>query len=260
MFYDKFRDSQNLQTSGTESVVHETKNSSEYSSQYSEGIKRNEINAINCLLDNFYGKESLKIDLTRFLGFGMEEDGPFDGIAPDDAALDDPEEGSQSEGTDTDNLNDPFGNLVDEQENIFGDDQSGDDQGEQDQKTQQLEFDRNELLKSSHDLSTSIRQLFPKRFIELQDVIASNIKVVEKLSLYTGESDDIIQGIMGAYNDQNRLISDYLNIITEQTFDQIFEMYLKIHTNCMQIKETYDLILNELVPDKKRKVDAPLKS
>ena len=259
MFYDKFRDSQNLQTSGIESVIHETKNSSEYSTQYSEGIGRNEIKAINYLLDNFYGKESLKVSLNKFLGFGIEEDGPFDGIAPDDAALDDPDEGSQSEGANTDNLNDPFGNLVDEQENIFGDDQSGDDQ-EQNQKAQQLEVDRNELLKSSHDLSTNIRQLFPKRFIELQDVIASNIKIVEKLSLYTNDSDDIIQGIMGAYNDQNRLISDYLNIITEQTFDQIFEMYLKIHTNCMQIKESYDLILNELIPDKSSKVEAPLKS
>ena len=259
MFYDKFRDSKNLQTSGTESVVHETEDSSEYGSQYSEGIKRNEINAINCLLDNFYGKESLKIDLTRFLGFGIEEDGPFDGIAPDDAALDDPEDGSQSDGASTDNLNDPFGNLVDEQENLFGDDQSGDDQ-EQDQKTQQLEVDRSELLKASHDLSTNIRQLFPKRFIELQEVIASNIKIVERLSLYTSDSDDIIHSIMGAYNDQNRLISDYLNIITEQTFDQIFEMYLKIHTNCMQIKESYDLILNELTPEQKPKFEAPLKS
>lgn len=259
MFYDKFRDLENLQTSGIESVVHETKNSSEYSSQYSEGIKRNEIKAINYLLDNFYGNESLKIDLTRFIGFGIEEDGPFDGIAPDDAALDDPEEGSQSEGANTDNLNDPFGNLVDEQGNIFGDDQSGDDQ-EQDQKAQQLEVDRSELLKSSHDLSTNIRQLFPKRFIELQDVITSNIKIVEKLSLYTSDSDDIMHGIMGAYNDQMKLISDYLNIITEQTFDQIFEMYLKIHTNCMQIKESYDLVLDSLIPKHEDTKEAPLKS
>lgn len=253
MFYDKFRDSKNVQVISTEAETHKTENSSEYSRRYSDETKSNEIKAVECLLNNFYGTESTKINLSKFFGFGTEApDDPFDGIAPEDAALDDPENGSQSEGNDNQNdLNDPFGNLTDEQENLFGGD--GTNEESDNKVTKELEVDRNELLQASHDLSASVRQLFPKRFIELLDTIGTNIKIVEKLALYVDENDELIQSIMGAYNDQAKLINDFLNVITEKTFDQIFEMYVKIHTNCMQIKESYDLIVNEIIPDETKK-------
>ena len=204
-------------------------------------------------LDKYYNINSLKAGLEA-------DDDPFAGIAPDEASIDDttddnpvsddPSSMDNNElGSDELGGDDPFANLVDE--GTGGDDGFSDEgdpseqTDEQNQNNDQLKVDREKLLRASYSLGANIRKIFPPRFSELKDVLYNNIETMTQVEFHDIKAQECLVSIIKQYEKQIDLIKTFQDIIIDQPFDVIFRKYVEIFTNCMKLKEAYNILVEE---------------
>lgn len=186
---------------------------------------------------------------------GSGDDNPFGG---DDAGSDDgggfggddnPFGGDAGGGDDGGN---PFGGGGDDDFFGGGDDDSNDffgggddsDDGDGKQKKKEIKLNRKEIIEQEYDVNKQVRSIFPKRFLELQDVIKANISMCEKVVIQDASHIEIFDKLIAEYNRLAKIVDDYLAVIIEKPHDDIFSTYFTIFTNLSKLKDIYNDLLN----------------
>lgn len=166
--------------------------------------------------------------------FGGGDDNPFGG---NDAS----DDGGNPFGGGSDD--DFFGGGEDESNDFFG---GGDEEGEKKQKPKEIKLDRKAIIDQEYDINKQVRSVFPKRFLELQDVIKANISMCERVVIQDNSHIEVFDQIIAEYNRLAKIVDDYLSVIIEKPHDDIFSTYFTIYTNLSKLKDIYnDLVNNE---------------
>lgn len=212
---------------------------------------------LDSYVDELYDLNGLKI--IRFYPGLEADDDPFSEIVPEaedvsinNQASDDPMS------MDNNNLGDnsPFDGLVDESgemNDMFGDPQDAEQNPEQQAQNNQLIVDREKLLRASYNLGDNIRKIFPNRFLELREIIQSNLNSMELLELPQTENQEALRKLILLSEEQVKNIDIFLDIIADQTFDSIFRKYVEIFTNCRKLKDAYELLITDEEDTKNKK-------
>lgn len=223
--------------------------------------------------------EALSLNYPRWT-ISLEEDNPFDGIGTDDDISSDDNDAGFDDNNDTSTDDNPFGgddNTSDndqsggEDDNPFdfggdsnddngsdddffsgGDDDSndffggGDDNDDNQNKKpkKEVKLNRKDVLKQEFDINKQVRSVFPKRFLELQDVIKANISMCERVVIQDASHIDIFDQLIEEYNRLAKIVDDYLSIIIEKPHDDIFATYFTIFTNLSKLKDIYNELVN----------------
>lgn len=210
----------------------------------------------------------------------LEEDNPFDGIGEDsdfggddsaaDGGGDDNPFGGDDGGSDdggfgggddnpfgggdtgSDDGGNPFGGGGDDDFFGGGDDDSNDffgggddsDDGDGKQKKKEVKLDRKAIIEQEYDVNKQVRSIFPKRFLELQDVIKANISMCEKVVIQDASHIEVFDKLIAEYNRLAKIVDDYLAVIIEKPHDDIFSTYFTIFTNLSKLKDIYNDLLN----------------
>lgn len=219
--------------------------------------------------------EALSLNYPRWT-ISLEEDNPFDGIGTDDDMGSDDNDAGFDDNNDTSTDDNPFGgddnNTSDnDQSNPFdfggdnnddngsdddffsgGDDDSndffggGDDNDDNQNKKpkKEVKLNRKDVLKQEFDINKQVRSVFPKRFLELQDVIKANISMCERVVIQDASHIDVFDQLIEEYNRLAKIVDDYLSIIIEKPHDDIFATYFTIFTNLSKLKDIYNELVN----------------
>lgn len=217
--------------------------------------------------------EALSLNYPRWT-ISLEEDNPFDGIGTDDDDMssydndagfgdnndtstdDNPFGDDNQSGAGDDNPFDFGGDSNDDSgsdDDFFsgGDDDSndffggGDDDDNQNKKPKkEVKLNRKEVLKQEFDINRQVRSVFPKRFLELQDVIKANISMCERVVIQDASHIDVFDQLIEEYNRLANIVDDYLSIIIEKPHDDIFATYFTIFTNLSKLKDIYNELVN----------------
>ena len=217
--------------------------------------------------------EALSLNYPRWT-ISLEEDNPFDGIGTDDDDMssydndagfgdnndtstdDNPFGDDNQSGAGDDNPFDFGGDSNDDSgsdDDFFsgGDDDSndffggGDDDDNQNKKPKkEVKLNRKEVLKQEFDINKQVRSVFPKRFLELQDVIKANISMCERVVIQDASHIDVFDQLIEEYNRLANIVDDYLSIIIEKPHDDIFATYFTIFTNLSKLKDIYNELVN----------------
>lgn len=201
----------------------------------------------------------------------LEEDNPFDGIGEDSDFGGDEDSGADTGGGDDNpfggddgNSDDggfggsddnPFGGDAGGSDDDFfggGDDDSNDffgggddsDDGDGKQKKKEIKLNRKDIIEQEYDVNKQVRSIFPKRFLELQDVIKANISMCEKVVIQDASHIEIFDKLIAEYNRLAKIVDDYLAVIIEKPHDDIFSTYFTIFTNLSKLKDIYNDLLN----------------
>ena len=220
--------------------------------------------------------EALSLNYPRWT-ISLEEDNPFDGIGTssddNDAGFDDnndtstddnPFGGDDNNTSDNDQSNtgddnpfdfggdnnddngsdDDFFSGGDDDSNDFfgGGDDNDDNQNKKPKK--EVKLNRKEVLKQEFDINKQVRSVFPKRFLELQDVIKANISMCERVVIQDASHIDVFDQLIEEYNRLAKIVDDYLSIIIEKPHDDIFATYFTIFTNLSKLKDIYNELVN----------------
>lgn len=227
-------------------------NNATYAFESRETFNREEIEKFK-YLDMFFGKKtiSLEADDNPFgdigedtgdmsggddpfaadAGGGGDED-PFGGIGDVDTGGGDPFGGDDSGGFD-------FGSASDDGGDIFG---GGDEQSQEQaekEKQKALLLDRAKSIKEDYDISRQIRANFPKKFLDLKDIILVNINKAERTVLEKQEYESTLKGIVVEYERMYDLVEAYIEVMAKKTYEDIFGTYVSIHTNLIRLKNLY---------------------
>lgn len=220
--------------------------------------------------------EALSLNYPRWT-ISLEEDNPFDGIGTssddNDAGFDDnndtstddnPFGGDDNNSSDNDQSNigddnpfdfggdnnddngsdDDFFSGGDDDSNDFfgGGDNNDDNQNKKPKK--EVKLNRKDVLKQEFDINKQVRSVFPKRFLELQDVIKANISMCERVVIQDASHIDVFDQLIEEYNRLAKIVDDYLSIIIEKPHDDIFATYFTIFTNLSKLKDIYNELVN----------------
>nr|DAI12785.1 MAG TPA: hypothetical protein [Caudoviricetes sp.] len=221
--------------------------------------------------------EALSLNYPRWT-ISLEEDNPFDdgiGTSSDDndAGFDDnndtstddnPFGGDDNNTSDNDQSNtgddnpfdfggdnnddngsdDDFFSGGDDDSNDFfgGGDNNDDNQNKKPKK--EVKLNRKDVLKQEFDINKQVRSVFPKRFLELQDVIKANISMCERVVIQDASHIDVFDQLIEEYNRLAKIVDDYLSIIIEKPHDDIFATYFTIFTNLSKLKDIYNELVN----------------
>lgn len=219
--------------------------------------------------------EALSLNYPRWT-ISLEEDNPFDGI---ETSSDDNDAGFD-DNNDTSTDDNPFGgddNTSDNDQSNTGDDNpfdfggdSNDDNGSDDdffsggdddsndffgggddnddnqnkKPKKEVKLNRKDVLKQEFDINKQVRSVFPKRFLELQDVIKANISMCERVVIQDASHIDVFDQLIEEYNRLAKIVDDYLSIIIEKPHDDIFATYFTIFTNLSKLKDIYNELVN----------------
>lgn len=168
-------------------------------------------------------------------GFGGGDDNPFGG---GDTSSDDGGNPFGSGGDD-----DFFGGGSDDSNDFFGGGDDSDD-GDGKQKKKEVKLDRKAIIEQEYDVNKQVRSIFPKRFLELQDVIKANISMCEKVVIQDASHIEVFDKLIAEYNRLAKIVDDYLAVIIEKPHDDIFSTYFTIFTNLSKLKDIYNDLLN----------------
>jgi len=220
--------------------------------------------------------EALSLNYPRWT-ISLEEDNPFDGIGTssddNDAGFDDnndtstddnPFGGDDNNSSDNDHTNigddnpfdfggdnnddngsdDDFFSGGDDDSNDFfgGGDNNDDNQNKKPKK--EVKLNRKDVLKQEFDINKQVRSVFPKRFLELQDVIKANISMCERVVIQDASHIDVFDQLIEEYNRLAKIVDYYLSIIIEKPHDDIFATYFTIFTNLSKLKDIYNELVN----------------
>lgn len=150
---------------------------------------------------------------------GMDDSDPFGGIGGDDGGFD-------------------FDSADDSSGDIFGsDDSGGDDQREQ-QKA--LLLDRAKSIKEDFDISRQIRANFPKKFLEMKEILLGNIDKMERsMGKVDHQYEDVLRGMIVECERMYELIEAYISVMAKKPYEDIFATYVSIHTSMVRLKNLY---------------------
>lgn len=231
-------------------------------------------NLSNCeRIDNTL--EALSLNYPRWT-ISLEEDNPFDSIETssddndagfddnNDTSTDDNPFGGDDNTSDNDQSNtgddnpfdfgeynnddngsdDDFFSGGDDDSNDFfgGGDDNDDNQNKKPKK--EVKLNRKDVLKQEFDINKQVRSVFPKRFLELQDVIKANISMCERVVIQDASHIDVFDQLIEEYNRLAKIVDDYLSIIIEKPHDDIFATYFTIFTNLSKLKDIYNELVN----------------
>ena len=133
-----------------------------------------------------------------------------------------------------------FGSSDDSSDDFFG---GGDDDDEKKQKKKVIKLNRKKTIEDEHDMNKQVRAVFPKRFLELQDIIKANISMCERVVIQDSEHIELFDQVIQEYNRLGDIVDEYLNVIIDKPHDDIFATYFSIYANLSKLKDIY----NELV-------------
>lgn len=133
-----------------------------------------------------------------------------------------------------------FGSSDDSSDDFFG---GGDDDNEKKQKKKVIKLNRKKTIEDEHDMNKQVRAVFPKRFLELQDIIKANISMCERVVIQDSEHIELFDQVIQEYNRLGDIVDAYLNVIIDKPHDDIFATYFSIYANLSKLKDIY----NELV-------------
>lgn len=133
-----------------------------------------------------------------------------------------------------------FGSSDDSSDDFFG---GGDDDNEKKQKKKVIKLNRKKTIEDEHDMNKQVRAVFPKRFLELQDIIKANISMCERVVIQDSEHIELFDQVIQEYNRLGDIVDEYLNVIIDKPHDDIFATYFSIYANLSKLKDIY----NELV-------------
>lgn len=193
---------------------------------------------IYALEDGFGGEDDFSVDEGGTFGDTNTEDGGGDPFGTSNADTnstsgDNPFDfgGSDDSG---DNVFD-FDGASDDGDNFFG----SSDSEEKKEPQEEITLNRDEGLDNTYSMNRNVREIFPKRLIELKDSIKSNIDIIEKSIIYEDDSIEILDKILKEYEYLNNVIDEYLDGILERPYEDIFATYVQIHTSLMRLKKLY---------------------
>lgn len=193
--------------------------------------------------------EALSLNYPRWT-ISLEEDNPFDGIGTssddNDAGFDDNNDTSTDDnpfgGDDNNSSDNDQSNIGDDNPFDFGGDNNDDNQNKKPKK--EVKLNRKDVLKQEFDINKQVRSVFPKRFLELQDVIKANISMCERVVIQDASHIDVFDQLIEEYNRLAKIVDDYLSIIIEKPHDDIFATYFTIFTNLSKLKDIYNELVN----------------
>lgn len=232
--------------------------------EVTSGLEHYEKIFLDNYIDELYNLNDLKFNINFNSGTEADDD-PFGDIVPDAQEVSiEPEPSNDPMSMDNNNLgaNSPFDGLVDESGemgDMFGNPEDVEQTPDQQAQNDQITVDREKLLRAAYNLGDNIRKIFPNRFLELREVIQSNLNSMELLELPQAENQDALRKLILLSEEQIKNIDIFLDIIAEQTFDSIFRKYVEIFTNCRKLKDAYELLIED-EEDKKNNTKKKKKS
>jgi len=180
--------------------------------------------------DTIIGMEAFPINslLLNSMSFGMEADSPFGDIGTGDD-FDTEQEGSSDDFSSDESENDPFADTGDG--GVFDDMDDGDSFGDSDssEKEKPQVIDRIESIKSKFDMSKVIRKNFPANIKVLRDIAEASINLMEQ-KVVSGKHEELRNTIIQNYRDIYNIITQYIDIIHNETHEGIFIKYVEFWT------------------------------
>lgn len=234
--YEKFYNSDFNSTSIVDNVT--------YAFESRETFTESEINRFK-YLNQFFQPSTISLEA---------DDDPFGDIGEDDggmdAGADDNPFGDIGDVGGDDGGGDPFGgddggggfdfdSASDDSGDIFGDDGGGSEEDAQKAKEKALLLDRAKSIKEDYDISRQIRANFPKKFLELKQIVLTNVNILERTVLDKQEYDETLRGMIVEYDRMYELIEAYLEVMAKKTYEDIFATYVSIHTSLIRLKNLY---------------------
>ena len=241
MFYDKFSRGNYLYNDNQVKNYEITCESTLFPIE--TGRNEDEIRNAKYVRVDFYLETIQKIFTNDIIALEAPEDeDPFSG--GDDSGMDentdtgfdeDPFTSDSSGEADFDS--DPFGSAVADGD-PFGDGDSNEGDGN---KSKKKVIDRDEVKTSEYNISTQVRSIFPERLLNLRNIIDNNIENVELSISDNPKVDAILRGVITEYKLIKDIIDKYAEVITDKTYEDIFEMYVNIHSS---LKKLRNIVIN----------------
>jgi len=211
-----------------------------------------DISKLNVTMDLFASPDTLFLnEKPKYKNsFGLEADddpfGSFDGS---------PNEGDSMEvdpgAPDDDDPFGQFGNVSAEGDDPFGSFDGtdgggeGNPEGEEEQKDKgETIVDRKEVISDSTNLSNAIRRYIPPNFVRLTEVIRENTRYLDNLNNLDETTQTAVNLIAKEYRRKLEFLNDYLALISERTFDEIWSAYLIVFRDLRKLREAYKIALN----------------
>lgn len=161
------------------------------------------------------GTDDVFADDTGRQGVG---DDPFSGIGDDTGGFD-------------------FDGADDSSADIFG---SGDENSDSERSKQKaLLLDRAKSIKEDYDISRQVRANFPKKFLEIKQILLSNIDKLERTVLDKPEYDNVLNGMVVECERMYELVESYIEVMAKKPYEDIFATYVSVHTSMVRLKNLY---------------------
>lgn len=237
MFYDKFGRG-NYLYSNNKNAKHEIACESTLFPMETGRDEDEKRNAKIVTVD-IYLESIQKIYTNEMIALEAPEDDPFGGddIGNDESAAsefdDDPFTSGDDTGGEADfGGDDPFGAATDD---AGGDPFGGGDSGEEKSKSKTI--DRDKAKDDEYNISSQVRTIFPERLLNLRSIIDTNIQNVEAIISDNPKVDSILRGVITEYKFIKDLIEQYADVIMDKTYEDIFEMYVNIHSSLKKLRD-----------------------
>lgn len=197
-------------------------------------------------LMNSYTRRSISLEADDENPFG--DIGDDTGTGTDDFGGDDPF-GSDDAGGETGG--DPFGDIGDDTGgfdfdsaddstgDLFGDDSGNNNQNAERERQKALLLDRAKSIKEDYDISRQIRANYPKKFLEMKNILLLNIDRMQRTILQNAEHEEVLSGMITECERLLELVETYIEVMAKKPYEDIFATYVSIHTSMLRLKNLY---------------------
>lgn len=250
MIYDKIRNGNNISSNdkiktmeiSNESILHEY----DYRRKEDEN-NDTRISQIDRWLDNLsnmYPNSQIVLEDYK-PSFEAGEDDPF---GADDAPADDSGMGDDG-GSEANFDDDPFGaeemgsadfgggfddaSFDSAGDNMFG----GDENGDNPDAPKQSVIDRTVVKLQEYNISTQIRNIFPKRLLDLKNIIDNNIEAVEHRIYDNPLIGDLLRDVVKEYRYIYTIIDEFIKVLPDKTYEDIVEAYVQFHSALYKLRQ-----------------------
>lgn len=237
MFYEEFYNNMfNSNESSSGEIDAEKDKKRTLSFESTKIISSEEIDAIYPLSNLSVSKR-----ISRF--YGLEDDNPFADIGEDtgtdDTGGDDNPFGGI--GDDTGDDGGFFDDLGDDSGDFFGD-SGGDNEGEG--KKNPLVLDREKSIKEDFSMSMQVRSNFPEKFLQLKDIINTNISIIERSVPETQDIQEVFSGLIREFQRTQELVDAYISVMPKKPYEDIFSTYVALWSTMKRLKDVFVKVTN----------------
>lgn len=182
----------------------------------------------------------------RSISLEADDDNPFGDIGDDVGGGGDDTFGSDDAG------GDPFGDIGDDTGgfdfdsaddstgDLFGDDSgNNDNQNAERERQKALLLDRAKSIKEDYDISRQIRANYPKKFLEMKNILLLNIDRMQRTILQNAEHEEVLSGMITECERLLELVETYIEVMAKKPYEDIFATYVSIHTSMLRLKNLY---------------------